>query len=263
MTQGIIIIPARLHSNRLPHKLLLHSTGLPVMAYTSQQAQLAVAASRGLLREVVVACDDPQLIDVAESSGVCALLTSATHSNGTSRIAEAMRRSSLAEGISFVLNVLGDQPELQPDVMIQIATDLINHPQCEMATAAVEFSALNTELYANSNVVKVAIDASGYATNFWRERASAISQPWMTQATTWYRHVGIYAYRIDFLQQYAAVPPSAREQAESLEQLRALEMGVRIFVSLISPDQAGGQIDTPDDYAEFVERVRKRKAASP
>ena len=260
---GIIIIPARLQSRRLSRKLLLDSTGRPLLTYTIQQAQLAVAASCGLFREVIVACDHSQLFELAQKAGVRAVLTSDAHSNGTSRITEAILKISLSEDISFVLNLQGDQPELQPEAMIQVGTDLIRHPQCDMVTAAVEYPASDAALFANPSVVKVAFDSCGYATDFYRHPAPANISLHTAEPTAWYRHVGIYAYRTDFLHRYVAAPQSTREQQESLEQLRALEMGAMIRVSLITMDQAGGEIDTSDDYADFVERMRHRQAASP
>lgn len=261
-SSGIIVIPARLQSSRLPRKLLLNDTGRPLLAYTIEQAQLAVAASHGLLREVIVACDDEQLIEIAEASGVRGVITSDSHPNGTCRIAEAMQDISNSETLTFVLNVQGDQPELQPEAMLQVVNDLIEHPDCDMATAAVEYSAYDTAMLANPNVVKVEFDSSGHATDFWRQSAATDSCPSTTAPAHWYRHVGIYAYRTSFLQRYVATPPSVREQQESLEQLRALEMGAAIRVSLITANQAGRAIDTPADYAEFADRMRQRKAAS-
>ncbi len=283
---GIIVIPARLQSSRLPQKLLLNDSGRPLLAYTIEQAQLAVAASQGLLREVVVACDDDQLIEVAEVFGVRGVITSDSHPNGTCRIAEAIQKISISESHSFVLNVQGDQPEFQPEAVLQVVTDLIEHPECDMATAAVEYSASDTALLVNPNVVKVEFDSSGYAIDFRRHSTTKNNCPFTTvpdssyqdgdifaypaarsvsdrePCNRWYRHVGIYAYRTSFLQRYAAAPPSVREQQESLEQLRALEMGAAIRVSLITAEQAGRAIDTPADYADFADRMRHRKAAS-
>ena len=290
---GIIVIPARLLSSRLPRKLLLNDTGRPLLAYTIEQAQKAVAASPGLLREVVVACDDEQLMQVAEASGVRGVMTSDVHPNGTCRIAKAIQEIASTDDISFVLNVQGDQPELQPEAMLQVVIDLIEHPDCEMATAAVanRMSRLATEnLFrdcssTDPNVVKVEFDSSGHATDFWRQSTATNNRllnpasdgpygdggicaypvtrsvPDREPRDHWYRHIGIYAYRIYFLQRYANTSPSPREKQESLEQLRALEMGAAIRVSLITDDQAGRAIDTSVDYSDFVDRMRQRKAA--
>lgn len=259
---GIIVIPARLQSSRLPRKLLLNSSGRPLLAYTIEQAQRAVSASQGLLREVVVACDDDQLFEVAEALGVRGVMTGDSHPNGTCRIADAIQKISVSDRLSFVLNVQGDQPEFQPEAMLQVVTDLIEHPDCDMATAAVECSASDTALLANSNVVKVEFNSSGHATDFWRQSTLADNRSPATAADRWYRHAGIYAYRRSFLQKFAAAPASIREQQESLEQLRALEMGAAIRVSLIAAEQTGRAIDTPADYADFTDRMRQRKVAS-
>ena len=255
------MIPARLQSTRLPRKLLLDNTGMPLLAYTIRLAQRAVAVSGGLFREVVVACDDSQLIQVAHDAGVRGVLTSDAHPNGTSRIAEAMQAISDSASHAFVLNLQGDQPELLPEAMIQVGAELVAHPLCEMATGAVECASSDAALFANLSVVKVEFDSSGCATDFWRQPASNVRAD-LTERQTWYRHIGIYAYRADFLQRYVATPPSVREQLESLEQLRALEMGAAIRVCLITAEQAGRAIDTPQDYAEFTDRMRQQKAAS-
>jgi len=267
---GIIVIPARLPSSRLPRKLMLNDTGQPLLAYTIEQAQSAVAASQGLLREVIVACDDEQLIEVAEASGVRGVMTRDSHPNGTCRIAEAIQKIANTDDISFVLNVQGDQPELQPEAMQQVVADLIDHSDCDMATAAVEYQ--KSELpgerlfrdcsIADPNVVKVEFDSSGHATDFWRQLTATNNRLLKTAPDRWYRHIGIYAYRTHFLQRFLATPPSQREQQESLEQLRALEMGAVIRVSLITAERAGRAIDSPADYADFAERMRQRKAAS-
>jgi 3-deoxy-manno-octulosonate cytidylyltransferase (CMP-KDO synthetase) len=289
---GIVVIPARLQSSRFPRKLLLNDTGRPLLAYTIEQAQMAVSASHGLLREVIVACDDEQLIEVARAVGVRGVITSDSHPNGTSRIAEAIQHVSNLESLSFALNVQGDQPELQPQAMLQVVTDLIKHPECDMATAAVEyqisetpggrgscradFSAARQEprlsgttknspgdcAISNPNVVKVKFDSFGHATEFWRQSATTDKRPPANILDRWYHHVGIYAYRTGFLKKYVAAPPSVREQKESLEQLRALEIGAMIRVSLITAEQAGRAIDSPADYADFTDRMRQQKAAA-
>lgn len=192
---------------------------------------------------VVIATDDVRIVDAAEAFGAKVVMTATDHPTGTDRLAEAVTHFPKA---SHVVNVQGDEPLIDPALIDELADALLDDANLEMATAA---NALTDEALINdSNVVKVVMAVNGDALYFSR---SAI--PYLRdggQAVTIFRHKGIYAYRRDFLEQFVQWPPTVLEQAESLEQLRALENGAKIRV-IVTQDASGG-VDTLEQAEEMA-----------
>lgn len=244
------IIPARLQSTRLPRKLLLNTTGRPVIEYTWRAASKAKS-----LKQIIIAADSEEFSIAALRFGARCELTG-EHPSGTDRIAEIARKYC-SDGEIFV-NIQGDEPEIDPSNIDTVVKALVDCPDAQMATLATPL--LNLEQVKSTSCVKVVTGADGRALYFSRsvipfcrdrEPAEVLANehPWLL-------HLGIYAYRADFLQKLTQLPPSRLEQLEKLEQLRALEAGARIQVALVEHHSVG--IDTPEDYARFVERQRIR-----
>jgi 3-deoxy-manno-octulosonate cytidylyltransferase (CMP-KDO synthetase) len=247
------IIPARLQSTRLPRKLLLADTGRPLIEYTWRAASKARN-----LKQVLVAADSDEILHVVEKFGARCELTG-EHPSGTDRIAEIARRCC-PDGDIFV-NIQGDEPEIDPANIEAVVGALVNCPAADMATLATPMVSL--EQVQASSCVKVVVAADGRALYFSRSaipfcrdrdpaEALRTDQPWLL-------HLGIYAYRADFLRKLTTLPPSRLELLEKLEQLRALEAGARIQVAVVPHLSVG--IDTPEDYARFV--ARQRSTAAP
>lgn len=229
MTQAFtVVIPARYASTRLPGKPLQDIAGQPMIQRVWNQARKS-AASR-----VVVATDDERILAACQGFGAEALLTRAEHNSGTDRLEEVASRLGLASD-AIVVNVQGDEPLIPPALIDQVAANLAAHPEAAIATLAEpihEVSAL-----FNPNVVKVATDIDGLALTFsraplpWARDAFARDRDSLPEGVPYRRHIGIYAYRVGFLADFVAWGPCWLENAESLEQLRALWHGVRIHVA--------------------------------
>jgi 3-deoxy-manno-octulosonate cytidylyltransferase (CMP-KDO synthetase) len=253
---GVIVIPARLDSTRLKRKLLLNRTGRPLLAHTIERALVARAENRDLLTDVVVACDDQELADVARRLGVTAVITKKCHACGTSRVAEAVERLGAGQSADFVLNLQADQPEISPEALIRTVRTLVEHPSVPMATIAVRMMMCEREAFNNPNVVKVVLDRSMRAVYFSRAPIPFDANDQDQVDRCWYQHIGVYAYRMGFLREFATLPTSELERREDLEQLRALDHGATIKVVLIPKEWTGRGIDTEEDYSRFVERSR-------
>lgn len=263
--RGVIAIPARLASSRLPNKLLLSETGKPLLAHVIEQARKAVQNSRGLFTEVVVACDHPNLLTVAQQCGVRGVMTSSSHRCGTTRIAEALdllqgsklgQETVLTSGdvrrFDFVVNVQGDEPEISPAAIGTVAETLLEDPTADMATLAIAIPPGDLALKADPNAVKVVFNGNGHAMFFSRSPIPFDRNPPESDEPIAHHHLGIYAYRRRFLAEFARMPASRLETRESLEQLRALEAGRTIRVRVVPAAWAGKGIDTAADYAAFV-----------
>lgn len=242
-----VLIPARLASTRLPNKPLADIAGLPMIV------RVAVRAAKSKAQRVVVAADDGAIADACKQHGVQAVLTRADHASGSDRLAEACELLGL-DGEDAVVNVQGDEPLIDPALIDAVAALLDAKPQAAMSTAA---HAIDTVAdLANTNVVKVALDAQGMALYF-----SRATIPWSREAFAGgvnalpplplLRHVGIYGYRAGFLRGFPRMPQAPIEIAEALEQLRALWHGHRIAVH-VTRTAPGIGVDTPED----LERVR-------
>ncbi len=253
------IIPARLHSSRLPRKLLLTDTGKPLLQYAWE-----VASRAKNLSEVIIAADGEEIAAVARSFGARVEMTG-EHPSGSDRIAEVVRRA--LPDADVVINVQGDEPELDPGSLDRLVDLLANRPTVEMATLATPIRDMATLL--DTSCVKVVCAADGRALYFSRSpipfyrdgrpedllaRADGEQDARAAIPSPWLLHMGVYAYRPEFLLAMTEMPRGRLEQLESLEQLRALEAGASILVQVVQHRSVG--IDTAADYAAFVARQR-------
>lgn len=237
----IAIIPARYGSTRLPGKPLLDRTGRPLIQHVVESARKAAS-----LDDVVVATDDERIVSAVEGFGCRAVMTSASCRTGTDRLAEAADALGLA-GEDVVVNIQGDEPDIPAACIDQLAL-LGGEKNTEMATLA---TPLTGEQVTDPNRVKVVCDLQGRAMYF--SRSAIPFDRDGAGAAAALLHLGAYAYRCAFLKTYARLASTPAEQAEKLEQLRALEHGYSIAVAVVDYDGAG--IDTPEDYERFVRRV--------
>ncbi len=251
-SQAALILPARLESTRLARKLLLDETGRPLLAHTVRRALEVLSASEGRISRVLVAADCDELAAVARDAGAEAVLTDPNHRSGTDRIAEAA--AALPE--EAVINLQADEPEIPVDAVLQLADLLFSKQDHVMATLATPL--LEEVDVKNPNIVKVVLDSGGHALYFSRAPVPYAREGWSEdrRTTLALRHLGIYAYRRQFLLDYSSLPSSRLEENEKLEQLRALEAGYRIACAVVDPLPEG--IDTPGSYAAFVERWKAR-----
>jgi 3-deoxy-manno-octulosonate cytidylyltransferase (CMP-KDO synthetase) len=248
---ALAIIPARYASTRLPGKPLLAETGRPLIQHVVEQVSRAQRVAR-----VLVATDDPRIADAVASFGGDAVMTRDDHPNGTSRLAEVVQ-SIGCEPDELVLNIQGDEPEIDPAVIDALAGLMHDQPDLPMGTVAAPLD--SRDELGNPNVVKLVCDRRGHALYFSRA-AIPHHRDAGDPAPPYRRHLGLYAYRAAFLPVYADLAPTPLEEAEKLEQLRALEHGHAIGVALTDHAHAG--IDTPEQYAAFVQRWRAGGAAA-
>jgi 3-deoxy-manno-octulosonate cytidylyltransferase (CMP-KDO synthetase) len=250
----IVCIPARYGSTRFPAKVLAKDTGKFLIQHVYEQAKLAKLPDR-----VIIAADDKRIAQAAKSFGAECIMTNPDCPSGTDRIAEAVG------GMDFdiVVNLQGDEPEIDPANIDTVAKLLADNPKSQMATLVTDFE--TKEQIADPNLVKVVVSSIEH-------RASSIDkaiyfsrsvipydrqQGGIGEIKNYLRHIGIYAYRRDFLLKITKLPQTPLEKLEKLEQLRAIENGFDILVAKVKHTCAG--IDTPDQYAEFVKRYTKRK----
>jgi 3-deoxy-manno-octulosonate cytidylyltransferase (CMP-KDO synthetase) len=242
------VIPARLQSTRLPRKLLLAETGKPLIQHTWD-----AAAQAACLAEVIVATDSAEIADAVRRFGGRAEMTG-EHPSGTDRIAEVTRRCLPQAGV--IVNIQGDEPEIDPDHIGTLVALLESHPSAQMATLARPIT--SRQQLDSPSCTKVVCAADGRALYFSRSPIphcrDCNPDELLAGESPWLLHLGIYAYRREFLLELTEMPPSRLEQLEKLEQLRALEAGAVIQVGIVEQTSVG--IDTPEDYARFVERCR-------
>lgn len=242
-----IVIPARHASTRLPGKPLLKQTGKYLIQHVHDRARQARKA-----RAVVVATDDPRIAAAVHAFGGKVAMTRRDHPSGTDRVAEVAR--SLGDDI--IVNLQGDEPLIDPGSLDLLIGLLERDPAADMATLACPI--VSAEQYQNPNCVKVVTDGSDNALYFSRSPIPHVRDgkpDFSARPARFLQHVGIYAYRRSFLFRYAATPPAPLEQSEKLEQLRALDMGVRIGVGRVDRPTLG--VDTYDDYQRFVTEYRR------
>lgn len=244
----LVVIPARLGSTRLPRKPLADIAGKPMVIRVAERAKLSLAQS------VVVATDSPEIQAACDEYRIECLLTSADHPTGTDRIAEVAQLLKLPNN-ALIVNVQGDEPLIPPELINQVATTLAEHEQCAISTVAVPIT--DVAEINNPNVVKVVLNRYGEALYFSRAAIPFVRDLQSSPEMVHLRHLGIYAYRADFLQAYTRLEPAPPEQAEALEQLRALWNGYRIAVHTASEAPPAG-VDTPED----LERIRQILARS-
>jgi 3-deoxy-manno-octulosonate cytidylyltransferase (CMP-KDO synthetase) len=241
----VVAIPARLQATRLPGKPLRLIGGEPMIRHVARRALLAGA------REVWVAADDQRIAEALADSGVRVAMTSGHHASGSDRIAECARIAGWPDD-TIVVNLQGDEP-FAPATGIRAVAESLHDCGADMSTLATGITTI--EQLFDPHVVKVVRDASGHAMYFsrapvpWARDAFAADRGVLPADGPWLRHIGIYGYRAGTLQRFAALPPGRLEQVESLEQLRALEAGMRIVVA-ISPEEFPPGVDTEADLAQ-------------
>jgi 3-deoxy-manno-octulosonate cytidylyltransferase (CMP-KDO synthetase) len=230
----IAIVPARYQSTRLPGKALADIAGRPMIEHVYRRAAAARTVSR-----VIVATDDERIARAVAAFGGEAMMTSASHQSGTDRLAEVA--ASLA--CDVVVNVQGDEPVLEPETIDAAVEPLLADARLEMSTLRRRIT--DPAEHENPNVTKVVVDQDGHAL-FFSRAPIPYTRPGQPPAPAW-AHVGLYVYRRDTLLRLASLPQTAMERAEALEQLRAVEHGIRIKV--VKTAYASIGVDTPDDLA--------------
>jgi 3-deoxy-manno-octulosonate cytidylyltransferase (CMP-KDO synthetase) len=238
-----VVIPARYGSTRFPAKILANATGRPLVQHVVDRAKKC-----RLVSDVIVATDDQRIVDALRPFETRVVMTSPAHQSGTDRIAEVARGLSS----SIIINVQGDEPEIEPETIDALVQRLGSNPSDDMATAATPFA--RTADPKDPNLVKVVIGLDGRAVYFSRSPIPFWREPEFSENQAYYLHLGIYAYRREFLLQYAAWPPTPLEKTEKLEQLRALEHGRSIYV--LKVNRATHGIDTAEQYEAFVRRCK-------
>ncbi len=232
--KAVAVIPARYSSTRLPGKPLLDIAGKPLVVWVAERARAASSISR-----TIVATDDPRIADAVSAAGFDAVITRADHLSGTDRIAEVAHNLSA----DIIVNVQGDEPLIDPETINRAVNALIEDSNAQISTTCEPITEAADVL--NPSVVKVTFDKSGYATGFSRNPIpfpnQAVEQYGSLEAalgstdasgllSSFRKHTGLYAYRRDFLLKFARWPVSESETRDSLEQLRALDHGVKIKV---------------------------------
>jgi len=259
MTDFNVVIPARYASSRLPAKPLMDIAGKPMVVHVYQQALLSKA------KTVVVATDDERIAQALKPYGAIVVMTSPQHPSGTDRLQEVAAKMGWAAD-DIIVNVQGDEPLIPPQVINQVAENLAANPQAGMATLAEAIE--DVAQLTNPNIVKLVRDVNNMAMYF-----SRAPMPWARDAfmqgisalpvkDLYLRHLGIYAYRVGFLNDYVQWPPALLEQVEALEQLRALYYGVKIHVDLACVNLPAG-VDTPEDLERVRAIVAQQQAAKP
>jgi 3-deoxy-manno-octulosonate cytidylyltransferase (CMP-KDO synthetase) len=244
----IAVIPARYASTRLPGKPLLADTGRTLIEHVVNAAARATRFSR-----VIVATDDQRIAEAVAAFGGEFRMTRDDHPTGTDRVAE------VAAGISeagIIVNLQGDEPEVSGEALDLVVSLLENDPDAPMATLATPIH--DESIYRDPACVKVVMSRRGRALYFSRSPIPTHREG-LPAPPLGYLHLGLYAYRRDFLLRLATLPPTPLEQAEKLEQLRVLESGLPIAVGIVEDRSVG--IDTPEDYRRFVDRWNAGQAA--
>lgn len=246
------VIPARLESSRLPGKLLLNDSGKTLIQHTWEAASQSEKLDR-----LIIATDSLEILETVHGFGGKAFLTG-EHPSGTDRIAEVV--SNEIFDAEILVNIQGDEPEISPLFIDQLIDVLKESPEADMATLATPIH--NIDQLQDPSCTKVVCRPDGTAMYFSRlpipfTRDISLETLLIDQSP-WLLHLGIYAYRRPFLLELTKVPPTPLEQLEKLEQLRALEIGATIQVTQVAHPSVG--IDTPEDYAQFLDRIRQEES---
>jgi len=241
--KAVCVIPMRYASTRLPGKALLKILDKPLIVHTIERAQKARSLS-----SLLVATDDERIVEVVRKHcpDVQVEMTRQDHASGTDRIAEVIAKVDC----DVVVNVQGDEPMIDPALIDQLVEVFDRDAGLKMATARVKIS---QEAAQDPNCVKVVTDASGNALYFSRAPIPYERGPEQAPEAHYYKHLGIYSYRRDFLLEYAKWPQSGLEQIEQLEQLRALDQGIQIRVIETQHDSIG--VDTQEDYERLKQQM--------
>jgi 3-deoxy-manno-octulosonate cytidylyltransferase (CMP-KDO synthetase) len=247
-SRTLVLIPARMAATRLPGKPLLDIAGLPMIVHVLRRAEAA------RIGRVAVATDTPEIAEVVTRHGGEAVMTKSDHPSGSDRIYEALCKLDAAGNTEVIVNLQGDFPTIRPDNIGSVLAPL-SDPEVDIATLAAEIH--TEEESSNPNVVK----AVGYPLAAGRLRAlyfTRAAAPWGDGPR--YHHIGLYAYRRAALERFVALPPSRLERQEKLEQLRAIEAGMRIDVTLVDTVPRG--VDTPADL-EMARQILGGTGKSP
>lgn len=236
------IIPARYGSTRFPGKPLARIAGYPVIIHVLRAAQQAKT-----LENVYVATDDERIFNAVKESSGNAVMTGTNHKTGSDRIVEALQKIPAPED-DVVVNIQGDEPLIEPDVIDSCVSAL--HTNREASWATPIYPLKDSDQYASPQRVKVVCDENGFALYF--SRAQIPFNRDADEDCNYFGHIGLYAYRLNALKKFAETAPTPLEKAEKLEQLRALEIGLRI--KCIQTPHAWPGIDTPEDLA-YVEET--------
>lgn len=241
----VAVIPARFASTRLPGKPLLSDTGRPLIWHVVEAARRAQS-----LQRIIVATDDVRIAQAVREKGGEAMMTRSDHPTGTDRVAEVAAR---IESARIIVNVQGDEPEIAGETIDRLVALLQNDPDAPMATLATPIR--DEAVYRDPSCVKVVCSSRGRALYFSRSpipcHRDGLPGPG-AEVPLAHLHLGLYAYRRDFLLSVGSLPRSPLEAAEKLEQLRVLEAGMPIAIGVVEEPSIG--IDTPEDYSRFVER---------
>ena len=240
--KSICVIPARYSSTRLPGKPLKDICGKPMICRVWERASLAKSVA-----EVIVATDDDRILQTVKKNSGRAIMTRADHKTGTDRLAEVAEKFPEVE---VIVNVQGDEPLIEPALIDELVGEFVADKNLQMATVATELT--DADEMKNPNNVKVVLDKNNDALYFSR---SLIPYPRNVGKAKVFKHIGIYAYRRNFLLAYAKMTPTPLEQSESLEQLRALENGYKIRVIKSSCKFIG--VDTEEDLKLVNEIYRE------
>jgi 3-deoxy-manno-octulosonate cytidylyltransferase (CMP-KDO synthetase) len=248
------VIPARYASTRFPGKALAEIDGRPMIQHVFERA-----AQSKLVSRVIVATDDTRIADAVRNFGGEAVMTSASHETGTDRLAEV----AVGLDADIIVNVQGDEPLIDPTMIDQAIQPLLEEPDLLMGTVKTRIKCLHD--FLSPNVVKVVTDNIGNALYFSRSPLPFFRDKWKDLKDDsfccgkllCYKHVGMYVYRRDFLLKFAAMPATFLEISEKLEQLRAIENGVKIRVVETEFESIG--VDTPDDLVKAQGQYRKLK----
>ncbi len=248
---NIVIIPARYGATRFPGKVLALLRGKPVIQWVYERAKRA-----SLIQDVIVATDDERILKTVKDFGGRAVMTSADAPSGTDRIAEVAATLSC----DIIINVQGDEPLIRAE-MINQAVELLQDSRASISTLAKRIE--DPEELRDPNVVKVVFDKEGFALYFsrstipyYRDRWKNPSEIHLGEGINAYKHIGIYGYRREVLLRFTKMPHGELERIEKLEQLRALEGGLRIKVGLTTFNTVG--IDTPEDLKRAEQEISRR-----
>ena len=237
----LCVIPARYASTRLPGKPLADIVGKPMIQHVYERSAQAT-----IPQQVVVATDDEKVFQAVQQFGGKVVMTSSEHQTGTDRLAEV---ASKYVEVDVIINVQGDEPLIDPKVIDELAQEFLNDTALQMASV---MSIMDTEDYQNPNAVKVVTDLNNNALYFSR---SLLPYPRVAGKANVYKHIGIYAYKKDFLLKFAKLEPTPLEQSESLEQLRALENGYKIKMIKTKSKFIG--VDSIEDLQTVNKLLRK------
>ena len=242
------VIPARYGSTRFPGKPLALIAGQPMIQRVYQRCLKARSLSG-----VVVATDDQRIAACVAGFGGSVVMTSARHRSGTDRIAEVLQKFRIQNSkFPIILNIQGDEPLVSPRAIDQLAEAMIADPSLQMATLATAFH--DRQELASPNTAKIAVDDDGFALYFSRAVIPHAREAGEFELRRYRKHVGMYAYRADFLGRFTAWKPGRLERVEQLEQLRALEHGVRIKV--VDTRHYSPAVDTPQDLRRIARLLR-------